>query len=219
MPHSASERFVKTVSTEASFDKVLLTGSTTEQWYPLRQLIKVLGEQKISHVAQLVHPGYSPTTNTFHRDFVSQMREYAVGVTCGMVLNYVVAKFLEIPASGQLLVANKRMSPILNALGLRAGEHYIQYNASSYESVSRYVLHQAHRNEINAIRKNGNHLVNKFHTTVARAKQVDDMVYCISRQKMLGSDVKSCHIWKVPFDLPELDQTIMLQLTKAKLGL
>ena len=200
VPHSAASRFVRPLNRTASFEQVLLTGATPKEWYPYRA-----AAQMMSEVFQIEHPGYeikgSPERN---RMFVDKMAAFGAGMTDCSVLQYVLAKVFEIPATGQLLLVNAEIAPLLRNLCMVEGEHFISYGVANMAERIDFVLSPANRLEVDHIRNQSQWLMHRAHTTTARAVQMDRMARCINSVRA-GADiskegirqaVEQCGMWK-----------------------
>ena len=178
LPHSAALRFQQPINTTARWDKILLTGEVHATFYPLRVQASML-----PMVYQIKHPGYDLKGQ--NPEFVTTMLQYAVGMASGGNLRrygntegYLVAKFFEIPAAGQLLLANDAMSDVLQAQGLVPGTHYVAYSRANMSTTMRYVLDRANRDDMERIRQAGHTFVMQHHTVGIRAQQLRTLLQC-----------------------------------------
>jgi hypothetical protein len=155
-PHSASNRFLRSDKPDTSrrWDTVLLTGSVSKLWYPLRA-----AALETLYVSPIPHPGYGPSDADKKSYFVGNMSQFAVGITSGSILNYTVAKFFEIPASGQLLMANTAIGTLLYRLGYTPWVHYIPYDERNLASTVVSVLYPGNRGRMRTIQEAGHTLV------------------------------------------------------------
>jgi len=166
VPHSAASRFQRKMNTTATYDKVLVTGNTDRTWYPLRAQAAA-----DSHSMVIAHPGYG--SHGQDPAFVRTMSQYAVGFTSGSKMHYAVAKFTEIPAVGQLLLANGAMTGTLMRLGFKPDVHYIPYDSANMSTVFQHALSPGGRAHVTRVRASGQKMVMQYHTTHARAQQIN----------------------------------------------
>ena len=86
------------------------------------------------------------------------------------VFGYVVGKYIEIPASGSLLVAN--YTPDLDVLGFRDGVNYVKVNEENVEKKLRMII--SNPEDFEDIRKNGREFVlDKFGIEKSFSKLVE----------------------------------------------
>jgi hypothetical protein len=185
VPHSASSRFQRRVNATARTDVALMTGSAGATYYPYRAQAA-----KLQSVHVLPHPGYEwQRTQAQHLAFVAEAASYAVGLTSGLTLNYAVAKFFEIPAMGQLLLANSEMEPFLRFLGYVPHVHYLLYSAAHMDTVVSLALATHHLH----VRHTGQALIKSLHTTAHRAAQLNAMARCVAT--VARRAVWECRVW------------------------
>jgi hypothetical protein len=194
-PHSASRRFAVPLNKTASSKKAILTGSTSESWYPNRAAAvnSNLARFKDSMIEVLPHPGYGKSNPREKEQFVKDIAAFSVSITSGSVLHYAVAKIFEIPAAGQLLLLDSDMKDVLLNLCFVPGVHYLHYTDLSLEST----IKSAHRNLVRTLdmRMNAQMLVWAMHSTVARAKQLQTIAACLTsvpRQRTTSA----CSVWR-----------------------
>jgi len=176
VPHAASPDFC--LPLEAAPRKaVLLSGSISEH-YPLRLRLKRLYDAGRPGIDYLPHPGYGENF-----DYVSDVRigsgyaqsihQRLAGFTDATVLEYVVAKHFEIPATGALLLAGDTVRGPLEELGFRCGRDYLAVAENRLEEQLDYVLDDRNRERIDEIRRQGQKVVLDGHTTRDRAALID----------------------------------------------
>ena len=219
LPHSAAARFVRPLNHSASFEQVLLTGSTARMWYPYR----AAAENERS-VLQIKHPGYAVAhSRVAKRRFVDRMVAFGVGLTDCSTLQYALAKVFEIPASGQLLLVNAEIAPVLRALCMVEGEQFLAYRKKGVSSQIEQVRSLGARTRVNHIRENGHVQVLRWHTTARRASQLDRMMRCIAAARAgapvsvgaIAKWARKCERWKIdPDSIPQkfLTNTIVQYL-------
>lgn len=206
VPHSAASCFVRPLNRTASFGQVLLTGATSKMWYPYRAVAQIMSKANgIRQVFQIEHPGYNAKSSPESKGaFVDKMAAFGAGITDCLTLQYVVAKVFEIPATGQLLLVNAEIAPLLRNLCMVEGEHFISYGAANMAERIGSVLSTAKRSEVDLIRNQSHWLVQRAHTTTARAVQMDCMARCVNSvragasvsKEAIRQAVEQCGMWK-----------------------
>ena len=98
----------------------LLSGSDHSDVYPWRAWLKSLD---LPCVDVIPHPGYdNPAAMTAAREsYFATLSRYAVGFTCHAILDYTVAKYMEIPYAGCILVAERPNARDTELIGFRDG--------------------------------------------------------------------------------------------------
>jgi hypothetical protein len=124
------------------------------------------------------HPGYHCAFNYSHdrgigRNYAAAMNRCRAAFTDCLTYRYVVAKYLEIPATGALLLAGAGVRDQLLALGFEENTHYIGVSDADLAEKIRYAVDPANRQQIDAIRKRGQALVWGRHTSAHRARLID----------------------------------------------
>ncbi len=158
---------------------VLLSGRIHKA-YPLRQTLHRLQQSGDRRIDLLEHPGSYDCTYDYERDravgpgFAESIQSRLCGFTCSSMYRYTVAKFFEIPATGSLLLADATVGPELSRLGFIPYTHYVPVHPDRLEAGLDYVLNPAHRETIDAIRRQGQELVLSRHTTRDRARLIDE---------------------------------------------
>jgi hypothetical protein len=147
----------------------LLTGATYRDWYPLRA--HASGNPDVTLIP---HPGYAKLNRAalYSTAYYIELGKHFAGITCSSVLNYTVAKYFEIPASGSLLLAtyNSDMDP----LGFVDGKNYIRVSIETYGRTIRDVLKNPERYE--SIRRAGFELSRNNHSDVNRLELIRDIL-------------------------------------------
>jgi hypothetical protein len=170
IPHSAASRFQRNMNTTATYDKVLLTGADNKFWYPLRAQARL---NPLVH--QVKHPGYGRRGQD--TEFVPTMLQYAVGITSGSIMHYAIAKFMEIPAVGQLLMADRAMASVLGRLKFTPDVHYVLYDSANMSAALQYVRSPENRAHVTQMRAAGQKVVMQYHTTRARAQNINSVAH------------------------------------------
>lgn len=155
----------------APLPQCILSGSLGK-FYPFRK-----AAARHPGVVVLPHPGYSEASRpggpgTFGADYARELSRYVCGVTCGSVVGYVVAKYMEIPAAGCLLLAPHL--PDLDLLGYEDGVNYIQVNDATFGAVLADVLARPQAYE--SIRRAGYDMVRARHTDAQRVDQLEALI-------------------------------------------
>lgn len=145
----------------------LLSGAVKRKIYPLRNIVKespICGDS-----AKWVQ--YSPGGFTKGDDYAKLLNSYFCCVTSSSIYNYVVAKYLEIPAAGSLLLANETND--LKKLGFVPYKHYIPITK---QDVIETLLHciKNHGDYTN-IRKECMKFVRENHSVVNRVEKLKEL--------------------------------------------
>ena len=179
-PHSAARRFNSKHLNTSAVPKVLLPGSVNVI-YRYRLLAKTIMDASngTSNIVQVPHPGYEKYTE--HSKFVDGLMPYAYALTCGLSLNYVVAKFFEIPATGHMLLANPEIGRHLHRLCYIEGRHYRRYTNVTLENMVNNV--NVTLDEDLSIRKEGKKLIHALHTTEHRAQLLMQIAVSLAQGK------------------------------------
>jgi hypothetical protein len=120
------------------------------------------------HLTVLKHPGYgkaSYAADIVGKDFYDLIHRHACCLTDGGVYRYAVAKYVEVPYTGALLLADD--VPDLAEMGYRRNEHFIAVDRDT--DLAALVAHiLEHLDEYDAIRRAGQQLVRERHTERVR---------------------------------------------------
>jgi len=152
--------------------KCLLTGALYPPYYPLRILID---QQKSQYVETLVHPGYAAREGTeikVGEDYVKELHKYFCGVATPSILDYIVAKYFEIPATGSLLLA--KHSPDLDKIGFIENKHYIKIDKDNFFTILSDVLENPRKYK--NVREEGRKFVFENHTDENRFNQLKQII-------------------------------------------
>lgn len=196
MPNAASARFQRPLNASATHKKVVLAGNLNADWHPYRATTALMPQVCLVEHCWGEHCRRGSTPSAF----VDRLAACATHLTSGMLLNYAVTKIFEIPATGQLLLVNQEMRPILRWLWLVEGKHFLTYNYSNLAQVLQYVTSSADgpRAHVERMRAQGQQLVMKHHTTSKRAEQIDAFVRCLAHKgaaRSASSAVSHCAPW------------------------
>lgn len=176
VPHAAGPDFILPFNVVPS--PVVFVSGAMSPAYPLRIAMRDLAVRRPSLARLHDHPGYGTTFNyaadtRIGSGYASAMYACLAAFTDALVHEYLVAKHFEIPATGALLIADRSVSAQLATLGFIDGEHYVSTTAAELEPTIERVLDARNREEIDAIRRRGQQLVDARHTTAHRARQID----------------------------------------------
>jgi hypothetical protein len=102
----------------------VLSGNLDSAVYPWRAWVKSLN---LPNVAVLLHPGYDNPggMKQARESYFTTLAEYKVGLTCNSILDYTVAKYLEIMYAGCVLIAQRPNDTDAELLRLRDGHNCI----------------------------------------------------------------------------------------------
>jgi hypothetical protein len=145
--------------------KILLSGSITNNYYPIRKYVSELNHPSIDRLPR--------GENITGENYINYLSEYLCCFTCCLTKEtpYIINKFFEIPASGSLLLAyDEWVKDGLKEIGFIDGENYISCNKDNILEKIEWICDDRNRNEVDRIRKNGNELVKNNHTDECRYK-------------------------------------------------
>jgi len=163
---SPYKRYAELSFNESPKNKCLLSGSIRNDAYPLRSFIV----NKHSAYIDYCPPKYTGD------DYAKLLHSYFCCVTSSSIFNYVLAKHLEIPAVGSLLLANETKD--LKMAGLIAYQHYIPITKNNvFTKIEQCIKNP---NDYNNIRKAGMEFVRKNHSVNNRIEQLKKILYKIS---------------------------------------
>jgi len=145
--------------------KILLSGSITNNYYPIRKYVSELNHPSINRLNR--------GANITGENYINYLSEYLCCFTCCLTKEtpYIINKFFEIPASGSLLLAyDEWVKDGLKKIGFIDGENYISCNKENLIEKIEWICDEKNRNEVDHIRRNGNELVKSNHTDECRYK-------------------------------------------------
>ncbi|AYV85433.1 MAG: hypothetical protein Satyrvirus16_9 [Satyrvirus sp.] len=167
-------------------EKILVSGRLNPLIYPFRQKMVEISKNKEENedVDYLpVDHGYRISEDKseyiYGDRYIDYLNKYLVCFTCDSRKEtpYIVKKFIEIPASGALLLGgNTETKSYFVELGFVDGIHYISASMENIGEKIKYVLDPKHRPEIDNIRRNGYELVKSRHLHTHRANLLDDVL-------------------------------------------
>jgi hypothetical protein len=145
--------------------KILLSGSITNNYYPMRKYVSKLNHPSIDRLNR--------GANITGENYINYLSEYLCCFTCCLTKEtpYIINKFFEIPASGSLLLAyDEWVKDGLKEIGFIDGENYISCNKENLLEKIEWICDEKNRDEVDRIRRNGNELVKNNHTDECRYK-------------------------------------------------
>jgi hypothetical protein len=171
MPHGALPAFDLPFNVYP-VEKVLLVGAVMGG-YPLREVIKGKMEAGDGRFLQYQHPGWHPGSSLSHiEDFARAMHGHLACILDASNNNHLVAKVVEVPSTGSLLIMSDDLRDALAALGFVQGVHYLSYNRSSLDAVVDYALAPHNRRAVDGMRAAGQALAHARHSTRARVEAI-----------------------------------------------
>jgi hypothetical protein len=197
MPHSALPMFELAFNT-APKNTVLLIGHV-EDAYPLRMAVRRRMDHGDKRFKQFDSPGWQPGPSFSHIDaFAAVIHDHIAAIFDGSWDNYVVAKVMEVPSTGSLLLFSDDLSDALEALGFIDGMHWISYNASSLDATVDWVLDPHNRARVDAVRAAGQALAHDRHRTDARVDAIHAAALELARAKSEGGEPDLKHVARFP---------------------
>ncbi|GAB9463524.1 hypothetical protein Gpo141_00000980 [Globisporangium polare] len=175
LPHSAGPDFTRGSFNDFPIRKILLSGARGANWYPLRHWLGAFQESHRDMMDVYQHSGYYVSDNQ-SEIFASYLRSYQAGVTTTLLFHYVIAKVFEIPATGALLLVNRDVAPLLQALDLNEMEHYVGFDRMDPDTALHWTLDPLNQKDVDRIRKAGMELVRKQHMVTNRVQALDRFV-------------------------------------------
>ncbi|KAL7688610.1 hypothetical protein Plhal304r1_c018g0063331 [Plasmopara halstedii] len=172
IPHSSGLDFVNSSFNEYPINKILLSGKLGSNWYPLRHWLGTYQQNHHDMMDLYQHSGYYVADNQ-SAIYASYLRSYRAGITTTLIFQYVIAKIFEIPSTGALLAVNRDVGPLLAALGMNEGEHYVGYDRRDPEAAIWWINNPTNWPEIDRIRRAGMDLVREKHLVTNRVKALD----------------------------------------------
>ncbi|CAH0521618.1 unnamed protein product [Peronospora belbahrii] len=172
LPHSSGPDFVNASFNEYPINKIILSGKLGLNWYPLRHWLGVYQQNHQDIMDVYHHRGYYVAENQ-SVIYASYLRSYRTGITTTLIFQYVIAKIFEIPSTGALLAVNLDVAPLLAALGMKEGEHYVGFDRQDPEAIIWWANNPRNWPKIDRIRRAGMELVRKQHLVTNRVKALD----------------------------------------------
>ena len=154
IPHSASPDFMRPYN-GCPENSILLSGSMSDYYYPLRQQMLTLYVQGSYAISYHGHPGYycgydHETNEDIGRGYAEKINSLA------------------------LLFADEGVTGPLKELGFVENSHYLPVSKENLEEKVQYILDERNHEELDEIRRRGQELVWERHKTSDRARQIDE---------------------------------------------
>jgi hypothetical protein len=175
MPHAIAPYFLFDNINDRASPTAALSGAISSV-YPLRQMAKRFS-QKHNRIIVVPHPGYRVINDTslVREKYAEVLRSHRAAITCGSIYQYVVAKTLEIPATGSLLIVDRSLIPHLSELGMQLNTHLLSFHDehSLRESLDIALSAEKHAQQVaDRMRTAGQRLVLGRHSTFTRASEL-----------------------------------------------
>jgi len=162
--------------------KCLLSGAMDMSYYPLRDYIY---KNKNENIDILPHPGYMASTlavinsekHKINAEYINELHKYYCCVATSSKVDYVVAKYFEIPSTGSLLLAN--YTPDLDRLGFIDGKHYVSITEENFFKTLDDVLNNPKRYD--RIRREGMDFVLNNFSIFERFKQFENIINTLAK--------------------------------------
>ncbi|KAL4117568.1 hypothetical protein PRIC2_011557 [Phytophthora ramorum] len=172
LPHSSGPDFVNATFNEYPINKIVLSGKLGSNWYPLRHWLGIYQQDHRDIMDVYQHSGYYVADNQ-SAIYASYLRSYRTGITTTLIFQYVIAKIFEIPSTGALLAVNRDVAPLLAALGMNEGEHYVGFDRRDPEALIWWANEPSNWPEIDRIRLAGMEIVREQHLVTNRVQALD----------------------------------------------
>jgi hypothetical protein len=148
--------------------RCLLSGAVGD-FYPLRTKV---GQSAPANMVQHIPPPYRGQHGYVKDAYARLLGQYFCCVTDGGLVNAAMAKHVEIPASGSLLICNQTAD--LDVLGFVPGTHYVKVNSNNVIDTIRHVLSNPKQYEKVAERGRSHALAN--HTVENRISLIENII-------------------------------------------
>lgn len=150
--------------------KVLLTGTVSKK-YPLRALAV-----QHSNVVRKKKKIYGD-------DYINLLRQFYCGISSSSIYNYAVSKYMEIPSTGSLLIANQIEDS--DKAGFVPNKHYVPINKDNLFDVIDDCI--SYPNKYKRIRLRGMRFVQMYHSLQSRIKSLENIFDELLNNKPLSS--------------------------------
>jgi len=172
-----SERYEKFELNESPISKCLFTGAI-DSAYPLRSFIFDNADR--SKVSIMPHPGYKNSSTEIQNDefyyvgdrYAEKLHSYFCCLATSSIYNYLLTKYLEIPAVGSLLIADETND--LREAGFIAGEHYVSITKENALETIYECLDDTKK--YMDVRRNGMEFVRNNHSIDNRFEQIKRII-------------------------------------------
>lgn len=150
--------------------RCILSGALEQHAYPFRNYV---GRSRDQNIYTLPHPNYR--AECYIRDdqykvgtaYYKELSKFFCALATPSVLGYVVAKYMEIPACGCLLLAE--YTEDLDNLGFQDGVNYLEVTKESFHEDLHYILDYPHAYD--DVIKNGYDLIMNNYTIDCAVKR------------------------------------------------
>jgi hypothetical protein len=175
LPKHINPAIFKDYKLEKEID-YLLMGAVHHRVYPIRHKVVQAMKDEPGFVYH-EHPGYrnidDDEENVFAGEkYAKEINRSKIFFTCNSRYEYVLTKYLEVPAARTLLLAPS--SKELEDMGFVPGEHFVEINEDNFQEKAQYYLEN--ESERYRISKQGYLMVHEHHTTKKRAKQFVELI-------------------------------------------
>ena len=161
--------------------KLLISGKNGAMYPFRRKMIRMAATTK-DKIACISHPSYKQfdydnlESVKIGSNYGAVLNKYLCCFTDCSTLNYILAKYFEIPASGALLLAEDNAYGDLEKLGYSDGVNYIKCSQEDIMEKLDWILDPANRAEVDKIRKAGQVHVHEHHHITMRAGQMANII-------------------------------------------
>ncbi|KAI9919823.1 hypothetical protein PsorP6_017553 [Peronosclerospora sorghi] len=118
--NSSGADFANASFNEYPINKIILSGKLGSNWYPL------------CHWLSKYQQNHPDLMDIYHHSVYYVADNQSLSTR---VISYVIAKLFEIPSAGALLAVNCDVKPLLAALGITEGEHYVGFDRQDPEAI------------------------------------------------------------------------------------
>jgi len=162
-------------------EKLLVSGKNGGM-YPLRRKMINAAKTEKDKIAVLAHPNYKNFDyNNIQNlrigsNYGAALNKYLCCFTDCSTLDYILAKYFEIPATGALLLAEDNVYGDLEKLGYIDGINYIKCNRANIMEKLDWILDPDNRLEVDIIRKAGQEHTHENHHIFMRVEKIIDII-------------------------------------------
>jgi hypothetical protein len=136
-------------------NKVILSGNININIYPERLQLKELNLPNVYHLEFCQLSEYTKELNKYLCSFVSNVSMWNPGTKSKVNTKFLLLKYLEVLASGSLLLAEKCIQKEFETIGLISGLNCYMTSMNDIKSSIDYILNPENIDKINEIRLNG----------------------------------------------------------------
>jgi len=175
---ASDERYTSLSYNKKPIMKCLLTGVAYDADYPLRMVVKnalttdteLRGLMEVNWHLHPKRPG--ETAPVYGDEYAKRLNAYFCGVTCSSKHHYTVAKYMQIPAAGSLLLADQ--TPDSDEAGFIPHKHYVPITADTVVAQIKGVLNNPAKYE--NVRRRGMKFVRTNHSVKNRFEQFKEII-------------------------------------------